>query len=280
MQIHKIINNNIVYAINEHGVEIIVMGRGLGFQKKPGQIINEAQIEKVYVLEEADQLERFKTLIESIPLEHITVSSEIIDYAKSVITRRINESIYITLTDHINFSVERAKQGMLFSNPLLIEVKTFYPSEYLIGEYATALIENKLGVKATEDEAATIALHLVNAEFNTDMSDTMHITSLIREVLEIVRGDMNSDIDEKSLHYCRFVTHMKFMVQRLFAGQLLNNNEEEFANMITSLYPKEYNCANKIAEFIKEKYEYVLPKEELAYLTVHIKRIQPDTKDE
>ena len=143
MQIHKIINNNIVYAINEHGVEIIVMGRGLGFQKKPGQIINEAQIEKVYVLEEADQLERFKTLIESIPLEHITVSSEIIDYAKSVITRRINESIYITLTDHINFSVERAKQGMLFSNPLLIEVKTFYPSEYLIGEYATALIENK-----------------------------------------------------------------------------------------------------------------------------------------
>ena len=66
----------------------------------------------------------------------------------------------------------------------------------------------------------------------------------------------------------------------IFAGQLLNNNEEEFANMITSLYPKEYNCANKIAEFIKEKYEYVLPKEELAYLTVHIKRIQPDTKDE
>ena len=38
MVIQKIINNNIVSAVDGEGREVVVMGRGLGFGMKPGKI--------------------------------------------------------------------------------------------------------------------------------------------------------------------------------------------------------------------------------------------------
>ncbi len=52
---------------------------------------------------------------------------------------------------------------MLFGNPLLREVRTFYREEYLIGTFALDLIERRLGIAFPADEAASIALHIVNA---------------------------------------------------------------------------------------------------------------------
>ncbi len=46
MKIHKILNNNVVCTIKENNSEIILMGRGLGFQKKVGDTIDESKIEK------------------------------------------------------------------------------------------------------------------------------------------------------------------------------------------------------------------------------------------
>ena len=46
MKIDKIINNNLVRAF-ENNKEIIVMGCGLGYKKKIGEIIDEKKIEKV-----------------------------------------------------------------------------------------------------------------------------------------------------------------------------------------------------------------------------------------
>ena len=75
---------------------------------------------------------------------------------------------------------------MMFANPLLREVRSFYREEYLIGEYAVALIKRKLHVDLPVDEAASVALHIVNAEYNTKMKDTIDITNLIQYVLEPV----------------------------------------------------------------------------------------------
>ena len=54
MIIGKIINNNVVSSWDEEGKEIIVMGRGLGFQKKAGQDVAEDGIEKIFRLESKD----------------------------------------------------------------------------------------------------------------------------------------------------------------------------------------------------------------------------------
>ena len=174
MKVRKVINNNIVSSADEDGREIVVMGRGIGFQAREGWEIPEERIEKIFRLDNKDSLNRFKDLLARLPLEHIQISDEIISYGKKVLNKPLNHNIYITLTDHINFAVERHRQNMMFPNPLLREVRSFYREEYLIGEYALALIKKKLGIDFPVDEAASIALHLVNAEYNTAMRDTIN----------------------------------------------------------------------------------------------------------
>lgn len=279
MRVTKIINNNVVCAYNANNKEVVIMGKGIGFKASEGELVDEKKIEKIFVMDSQSVIDKFKKLIEKLPIEHFKVSHEIISYSKRTLGKRLNQNIYITLTDHINFAVYRFKNGMQFSNPLLWEVKQFYKSEYLIGEYAINLIKEKLGVEMTEDEAASIALHIVNAEYNTDMKDALKITTLISDILNIIKDFYNVDLDEESLHYSRLITHLKFLSQRLFMDELLKESDDILVDLVTNRYPKEYECSLKIKEYIKEKYNQKISDEELAYLTVHIKRVSMYTED-
>ena len=279
MRVTKIINNNVVCAYNANNKEVVIMGKGIGFKASEGELVDEKKIEKIFVMDSQSVIDKFKKLIEKLPIEHFKVSHEIISYSKRTLGKRLNQNIYITLTDHINFAVYRFKNGMQFSNPLLWEVKQFYKSEYLIGEYAINLIKEKLGVEMTEDEAASIALHIVNAEYNTDMKDALKITTLISDILNIIKDFYNVDLDEESLHYSRLITHLKFLSQRLFMDELLKESDDILVDLVTNRYPKEYECSLKIKEYIKEKYNQTISDEELAYLTVHIKRVSMYTED-
>ena len=273
MKITKVINNNVVCAFNEDNKEVVIMGKGLGFKAKEGKVIDDSKIEKIFVMNNKSSVEKFKQLLENLPIEHFKVSNEIIAYAKEILGVKINPNIYITLTDHINFAVYRFKSGIQFSNPLLWEVRQFYKSEYFIGEYAVNLIEKKLGVKMNKDEAANIALHIVNAEYNTEMKDAMKFTNVIGQVLKIIEEFYNIKLDENNLHYSRFITHLKFLCQRVFTSDMLESNEDPLAEMIISSYPREYRCSLKIKDYIEENYNEIISQEELAYLTVYIKRM-------
>lgn len=274
MKIDKIINNNIVSCIDNDGKEIVVMGRGIGFGTKSGKVLKEDKIEKIFIIDDESGLEKFKELLRKMPLEHIEVSAEIISYAKSVLNRRLNENIYITLTDHISFAIQRFKNGIQFSNPLLNDVKTFYKEEYLIGEYAVRLIEQKLKLKLSSAEAGFIALHIVNAEYTSNMRDITDITNLIHNAVEIVKDYFSMNMDEESLDYQRFITHLRFLAQRVIADNMLNSDNIEFNTLISGMYPEEYKCSIKIKEYIKEAYDKEVTDEETIYLAVHIKRLR------
>ena len=274
MKISKLINNNIVSSVDENGREIIIMGRGIGFKAREGMDIPDERIEKVFRLEGEDVLGRFKDLLARMPLEYIEISDEIINYGKKVLNKPLNQNIYITLMDHINFAVERFHQNMMFPNPLIREVQNFYREEYLIGEYALALIQKKLGIQFPVDEAVSIALHIVNAEYNTAMRDTINITKLIQQVVGIVAEYFNFEPDETSLNYARFITHLKFLGQRIYSKELLNSDTKELSAMISKVYPEEYICGQKTQHFIQKNYGHEVTGEEVAYLAVHIRRMR------
>ena len=274
MKIVKVINNNIVSTCDEDGREIVVMGRGIGFKAREGSVIDQEKIEKVFRLDSQNTMDRFKEMLVNLPMEHVQISAEIISYAKSVLNRPINPNVYITLTAHINSALERFKQKMMFSNPLIREVKAFYNEEYLIGEYAIAMIERDLGVKLSVDEAASIALHIVNAEYDGPMGDTIKITNLIQQVLEVVKEYFQVELDKQSLYYERFITHLRFLAQRVFTGERMELDNLEFQEMIDRMYPEEYACSQKVKALIQREYGHEVTEEELAYLTLHIRRIR------
>ncbi len=138
MKVQKVINNNIVSSIDDNGVEVVVMGRGLGYKTKEGMDVPESKVEKIFRLDNEDVMDRFKTLLFKLPPEQIQISTEIIQYANQVLNKPLNQNIYITLTDHVNFAIERFQENMVFITPLLREVKSYYREEYMVGEFGIA----------------------------------------------------------------------------------------------------------------------------------------------
>lgn len=273
MRIEKVINNNIVSAFDDTGREIVVMGKGLGFGVRPGQPVNEKKIEKEFRIKSRDTADKLKELLADMPLERAQISADIISYAKSSLNLKLNQSIYVTLTDHINFAVERFEKGINLQNALLWEIKRFYPREFNLGCYALRLIKERLNVELPEDEAGYIALHFVNAEYGTDIKDAFRFPNQLRDILEITSNELGIVLDERTLHYERFVTHLKFLLQRVYRRELLPNEEEELAELMRTKYPKEYACSCRITEYIEKNTGCKLSGEEVMYLAIHIRRV-------
>jgi beta-glucoside operon transcriptional antiterminator len=273
MDIVKVINNNIVSSIDAEGNELVVMGRGLGFQYKPGQTIDETKVEKIFRMDNNGQTRQLGDLLADVPLEHIQLANAIIKDARDMIDKKMNKNLYITLIDHISYAIERCKQGILFTNPLLWEIKRFYPQEYNAGVNAVNKINTELGIQLTEDEAASITMHFVNAELGTDMPHTLDVTKIIQNILKIVKDHFTVKIDETSISYERFLTHLKFFAQRIVTNNIIYETDKELNAIIKQQYPYEYKCAEKIRIYVESEFHVNVPEEEMTYLTLHARRI-------
>lgn len=273
MMILGVINNNVVSASDESGREVVAMGTGIGYKAKPGQNVPSKRIQKVFRMDSESSNQKFLQLLASIPPEHFQLTAEIIDYFKKVVEKELNKNIYITLTDHISFAIERYHRGMNFQNPLLFEVRAFYKKEFEAGKYALKIIEERMGIKLPEDEAASIALHIVNAEYNAQINDMGNITKTIGKILNIVSDCFHISLDRDSLDFERFITHLKFFVLRMYRNEQMKPDDANFDQIIEKQYGSEYRCSRKIARFIKKEFHHEVQKEELIYLTVHIRRI-------
>ena len=271
--IEKVINNNIISAYEKSGAEVIVMGRGIGFKKKQGEVVPADQISKIFRIKSRTLTEQFKELLANMPLERVRISDEIISHAKDHLKLKLNQSIYVTLTDHINFAIERVSQGIEPQNALLWEIKRFYPQEFQLGIYALELIQDRLGILLPEDEAGFIALHFVNAEYGTDIRDAVKFPDQMQAIVDIVERDLGILLDESSLHYERFMTHIKFLIQRIYRKELLSSEDRELSLMMRRKYPREYQCSVKVAEYIMQATGSRLSEEEIMYLSVHIRRV-------
>ena len=271
--IEKVINNNIISAYEKSGAEVIVMGRGIGFKKKQGEVVPADQISKIFRIKSRTLTEQFKELLANMPLERVRISDEIISHAKDHLKLKLNQSIYVTLTDHINFAIERVSQGIEPQNALLWEIKRFYPQEFQLGIYALELIQDRLGILLPEDEAGFIALHFVNAEYGTDIRDAVKFPDQMQAIVDIVEHDLGILLDESSLHYERFMTHIKFLIQRIYRKELLSSEDRELSLMMQRKYPREYECSVKVAEYIMQATGSRLSEEEIMYLSVHIRRV-------
>lgn len=274
MRILKPINNNVVSAIDDDGREIIVTGKGIGYRASEGSHIPEADVEKIFRMDSPTQLERLRDLFAQLPMQHMRVSDQIISYAKDKLGMHLNQSIYLTLPDHISFAVRRQRQGMPFGNPLLMEVRRFYPQEFLIGQYALEQIEQQLEIKMPADEAASIALHIVNAEYDSPtMNETLSITRLIQSILELVNSFPDFAFDDSGMDYERFVTHLKYLSQRVYRPEKTQRTDPAFVTAISAIYPDEFRHSDAIATFVEEKTGHHLSPEERSYLAVHLRRI-------
>lgn len=90
-----------------------VMGRGIGFQKRPGERINSSGIEKEYALSSHELNGRLSELLSHMPLEVMATCDRIISLAQERLGK-LQDSIYISLTDHCQFAIKRFQQNRCY----------------------------------------------------------------------------------------------------------------------------------------------------------------------
>ncbi|WP_368541851.1 BglG family transcription antiterminator LicT [Enterobacter soli] len=275
MKIAKILNNNVVVVQDERGREQVVMGRGLAFQKRVGEALDTALIEKVFALQSDELVRRLGELLNQIPLEVMTTCDRIIGLAAQRLGK-LQDSLYITLTDHCYFAIERQKKGLAIKNVLLWDIKRLYPKEFELGQEARAIIARRLNVELAEDEAGFIALHLVTAQLNSEMPEVMHVTRVMQEILQLVKYQLHLEYDEESLSYQRFVTHLKFFAQRMLTRTVVDDDDVSLHAAVKDNYAKAWKCAEKIAQHLQKSYQRELTTEEIMFLAIHIERVRKE----
>ncbi|MEH7224078.1 PRD domain-containing protein [Bacillus sp. JJ1566] len=275
MKIEKVLNNNVVMCRNELNQEIVAMGKGLAFQRKAGDIIDDSKIEKTFILQKHGISEKIAKLLEDTSELYLNISSKILDYAKTQLPYKLDDYLYVALTDHLSFAISRHKQGIQLKNALLWEIRKYYKTEFQIALNALDMIEKETGIRLDEDEAASIALHLVNGQLSGDnMAAAIQITQMVNDILNIVKYHFKMELDETSLNYERFLTHLRFFGMRYMRKEKsMDSIDDFFHEQIKHKYSDAYKCTQKIATYLSKEFGWEISKEEEVYLTVHIHRV-------
>ncbi|MFD2408591.1 PRD domain-containing protein [Paenibacillus rhizoplanae] len=274
MIIEKVLNNNVLLTKNQKGKEVIVMGRGISFNKVAGDYVDPAKVDKIFLLNENEFTARLTELLNDIPVVHLELASGIVTYANEVLRTELSDNLYLTLTDHIHFALQRFEKGILLKNAMLFEIKRFYKKEFGIGLDALKMIEETTGLALGEDEAGFIALHLVNARMDgTEVRSTIKMTEIVQNILNIVTYHYKVVLDENSLNYSRFLTHLQYFSMRILKKETNNSGEEFLYNQVRQTYVKAFECVGKINEYLEKTHGQSLSKDEYVYLTIHIQRV-------
>ncbi len=276
MKIIKVINNNNVCVFDNNGKEQIISAKGIGFGKKYGDEIEPNGDFKIYMITDSSFRKKLIESLSEIPYEIIAVTDDLVKYISEHTDGKLNDSLLITLSDHISFAIERKKNGMEFSNPLMDSISEYFPDEFVLGKYCLEKINNTLNVHLSNDEAGFIAMHIINARLGTKMSQVSDITKLVNDCAYIADKCFSGKIDKTSVFYERFLIHLKFLAKRLFKAEELPNvlsRDDDILSLIKLKFKKHYKCAKCMQDHILKNYAKTISEDEMLTLAIHLKRI-------
>mgnify|MGYP003277210571 FL=1 len=277
MKIEKVFNNNVVQILGINNEEIIVMGKGLGFQKKSGDEVNQDLIEKRFILQntDTDMVGELSRVYVDLDSEEIDLVLEIIHQGQEKLGQTFDISLYIALADHLHYTIQRTREGLTLQNPLAWEVRKFYPEEFQLGKDTIELVKEKMTLQLADDEAASIALHFINAQKDGGLLEKNRLISkIVSDILEIVRLHFGEVRDEESISYNRFITHVQYFAQRVANGLVQGKNDAFLYEQVKENYPHAFACTEKIKSYVESAYDFAMSRDEQVYLTIHIQRLE------
>lgn len=274
MKIIRTFNNNVISAWTDDKKEIIVIGSGIGFQKRSGDIVDEKKIEKRYTLD-TEEIHRFNQLYNKTSFEYFDVAEKVYSQAQEEFNYNIGNQTMIALVDHISFAIERAKKGVTIPNLLLSEIKVLYEKEYQFGEWAIGFISEETDIQFPEDEAGYIAMHLINSSMNYEAT-AAEIINISTEIKNIIFSVYEITLKPDDLDYSRLTTHLKYLAQRIINEQKPESSKLTDDKLYGILYqqdPRMEDCFHLINNFLSRDYNRTLSEKEELYIMIHILKI-------
>lgn len=274
MKITRILNNNVVEAKNEHNNPLIIIGRGIGHNRKRNDTITMSDADEMFLLTNKNLFPSIENLLTSVSTDLIETSNKIVSYGKKRLGHNLNQNIIISLTDHLDYAIARARDGFTTPNPLNWDIRRFYPQEYEVGLYALQVVKKFQFTVLPEDEAGFIAMHFVDASIEGSQSHNItSLTRIIKRVLEVVETNIEN-VDTESLAYSRFIRHVQYMAIRVIDhAPTSEDSDPDIMRLVFAKYPKEFNIAKLVRKELNTDFDVEISESELMYVTMHLARL-------
>lgn len=271
----KILNNNALLAIDSEQIEYVYMAKGIGFQNKVDQPLQDVEGQKKYKLS-TEQKENSKDVAEYVDMTYLEISADIIALAQKKFPSA-DENILIPLADHIAIAIHRINNGIEIANPFASDIKLLFPEEYAIAEGGKKIIKERLGVEINGDEVSYITLHIHSAISAEHIDLSLRLVRVIKEFVENIEEDCGVEVNYSTITYSRFVTHIKFMVSRIYHKEDIHLDMNDYAK---ENLPYAYGKAEKLTGIISEILDCEIQEVEVGYLAIHIERVIKSFLDE
>lgn len=278
LQVAKVLNNNVIIANHPDHGEVVIIGKGIGFNRKTGEAIPLESVEKLFILTSRQEQEQYKQLVPQIDEQFIEIIGEIISYISKRTHSSLNEHIHIALTDHLAFAIKRADQDLSFHNPFLYETKELYPLEYELAEHAISLIKQRMGIDLGEDEIGFVALHINSAMTNRHISEVRGHAQLIADLIVMIETELDITVQRQSLDYSRLLTHLRFAIERIRRGEQVEE-VKKLEHLLSIEYPVLYELAKKLTLAMESRLSKPVYQAEISYLTMHLYRVAREEID-
>lgn len=273
MQVVRSLSNNAVLAQTGDGAKCVLVGKGIGWNKRLGDAVDMAAVTHRFVPDGRHTLPQLAAFISDIPLDIVLVAQKVVAAltARTAITG--SQGLLLTVADHIHTARLRLEtdEG---DHPLGWEVAQLYPDEFAAGREAVAIVERELGWSLPNGEAVAFALHLINAAAGGgNMAKTADMTRRIRQILDVVQAVLGRSLADDSMNVARFVTHLRYLFVRIEGGQQIQDG------MAVTLAPAVAGIAGaqRAAERASGLFEMDgahLTRDEVSYLALHIARLE------
>lgn len=269
--VSRVLNNNIVQCkdIQLHR-DCILLGNGIGFGKKKYDVIEEIDVEKAFVMEDKKNLTKYEKLVVSCDIKLVEVTEKIIVYLEEEFKTTYHEYLHIALLDHLNFSIYRYHNQIEVPNIFLEELSMMYQKEYNFAERMLDFTNKTLNIQLPKSEISFITMHIHAALKNKKVSKASLYAEIIKDCLYFIEDKLELTQKIALLERSRLILHLKFALERERNHIALTN---PMTKSLRDEYPKTYQLATELAQYICEKYGIILPEGEIGYLTLHIQNI-------
>ncbi|HSO58778.1 MAG TPA: PRD domain-containing protein [Paenisporosarcina sp.] len=272
LTIEKVLNNNVVIAVHDTYKEVVLIGKGIGFNANKGDPISFDKADKTFLLKDEKEKEQYVNLLPLIEENLIIFIHELLLFVEEQMGKELNEHIHVALTDHLAFAISRAKKNMQFSNPFLYEIEALYPKEYQVAKGVVKKVADRMGIVFPDGEIGFIALHIHSAVSDKSLRDINRYNLLISQLVEIIEDNLSIHLEKNDVDYHRLIQHLHRAIDRAHQGQAIGE-ENKLEELLKNEYPVCYNLAWKLIKVMQNQLNKNVDEAEVLYLTIHLQRL-------
>lgn len=262
-------------SIDKEQNEFIMIGKGVGFNKKRGDYIILDESIKTFPMSYSEQEEKILESIDEIPSELILMVEKTMKGAENILKTEFNYTLIFTLSSHIYYALKREESVDTVALPFEYGINYIFPKEYEAAQYSVDYLREEYNINLSDAEIVFFTFHFVNAlQGSTTNANVINIGSILNDIIDIFEKETTITIDKNSIHFSRFLVHIRYLLMRESEGKIEENNGfEQLSEYVSDKFSEASRIVQKIKGMLKNEYGFHYSYEENLYLILHTQRL-------